>query len=125
VTHLLEDAERVADRIVFVKEGLATAQGTLDELRDRFRRARFRLAASAPLEKAASELVGVRLAPPEPDGPPNERVLHFEGSDDPARDAGLLAEVERRSGATLLDSRRMTLREIYFAVLSNGVAVTT
>ena len=39
-THILEIAERMADRIGVISRGRLIAEGTLDELRDRFGKAR-------------------------------------------------------------------------------------
>lgn len=129
VTHLLEDAERVADRIAFVRDGKALVQGSLEELRNRYRRARFLVGegGSTALETAASQLIGMQPVQHEKDSPPDERVVVFEG--DPHEPGnpdsqGLLAELEKRSGAKLLETRRMTLREIYFLVLSPKEEVT-
>jgi ABC-2 type transport system ATP-binding protein len=51
-THILDVAERVADRIGIIQHGKLLAQGTLDELRGRAGRA------SATLEDVYLDLVG-------------------------------------------------------------------
>lgn len=130
VTHLLEDAERVADRIAFVRDGKAKVQGSTEELRDRFRRARFLVGegGATALEAAASQLIGLRPPEREKDAPPDERVVTFEGGpeENAAPDAvpGVLRELEQRSGSRLLETRKLTLREIYFLVLGPREEVT-
>lgn len=114
-SHLIDDVERVADRIAFVRGGVVSVSGSLDELRDRFRRVRL---ATPPehaerLAGACADLLGVERVVPDPTAPPDERVVVVSDFGD-----GLVAELEARSGARCLEVRRMTLREIYLEVLA-------
>jgi ABC-2 type transport system ATP-binding protein len=113
-THLIDDVERVADRVAFLKKGKIEAQGSIEELRDRYRRARVLLGPGGPgaLEKAAAGLVGIHRIQKDAQAPEDERVVLFDGSED------LLARLVALAGAKSLDTRRLTLREIYFEVLS-------
>jgi ABC-2 type transport system ATP-binding protein len=120
-THLIEDVERVADRIAFVREGAVPFQGTTERLRDAFRRTRFLVGnpdGSLALERAAAQTIGIRRVFAERDAPPDERVVIFDGAEDTA------ARLEQLSGAKRLETRRMTLKEIYFEVLSGREEVT-
>jgi ABC-2 type transport system ATP-binding protein len=115
VSHLIDDVERIADRVAFLRHGVASVQGTVDDLRDRFRRIRVSLGpgGAAALERAAQELIGVRRIVTEPAGQDVERVVVVEDHAE-----GLCAALEERAGVTRIEMRRMTLREIYFEVLA-------
>lgn len=116
VSHLIDDVERIADRVVFLRHGQALVQGAVDELRERFRRVRMVLGpGGAPaLEAAAAELMGVRRLEAElGDGAARERVVVIDDHTD-----ALVAALEERAGVERLEVRRMTLREIYFEVLA-------
>lgn len=121
VSHLIDDVERIADRIVFLRHGQALVQGELDLLRDRFRRVRVVLGdgGAAALDAAASELLGVRRVVSEPHGPQGERVVVVDDHTD-----DLVRALEEKAGVTRLEVRRMTLREIYFEVLAGREEVT-
>ncbi|MCO5166126.1 MAG: ABC transporter ATP-binding protein [Planctomycetes bacterium] len=114
VSHLLDDVERIADRVAFLRHGEVTVAGAVDDLRARFRRARVVLGpGGAPaLERAASGLLGVRRVVAEPGDPPGERVVVLDDHSD-----DLLAALEAEAGVERLEVRRMTLREVYFEVL--------
>lgn len=123
-SHLIDDIERVADRIVFLRHGVVEATGSTEELRDRFRRVRVRLphtiadhlkTSEVPPEWKLPDLLGVRRVPHEPTLPADERVVVF---DDFSQE--LLDEVLSRCEGELLETRRMSLREIYFEVLAGG-----
>ncbi len=120
-THLVDDVERIADRIAFVRDGAVAFEGTVERLRDAFRRTRFLVGpgGSLPLEQAAASMIGIRRVFAERDAPPDERVVVYDGNED------LAAELEHVSGTKRLESRRMTLREVYFEVLSGREEVTS
>jgi hypothetical protein len=71
-----------------------------------------------PLERTCEELIGIERCSAEPNGPSCERVVIFNDFS-----AGLLDELCERSGATQVESRRMSLREIYFEVLAEREGV--
>jgi ABC-2 type transport system ATP-binding protein len=114
VSHLIDDVERIADRVVFLRAGGTPAQGTVDELRDRYRRARVTLGPGghAALEGAAQGLLGVRKVVAERDGAQGERVVVFDDFQEP-----LLEALEAKAAVRRVEVRRMSLREIYFEVL--------
>lgn len=114
VSHLIDDVERIADRVAFLRAGEARVQGDVEALRERFRRARVTLGPTGPdgLALAAKDLLGVRRVVAEGDGAPNERVVIFDDFGE-----ACLAELEARAGARRVEVRRMGLREIYFEVL--------
>ncbi len=115
-SHLIDDVERIADRLAFIREGRVTHAGTLDELRDRFRRVRVSVEAggSAALDRAPSELIGVRQVKTDRAAPPDERVAILDDATDE-----LIARLVDLPGVTRkIEVRRMTIREIYLEVLA-------
>jgi ABC-2 type transport system ATP-binding protein len=120
-SHLIDDVERVSDRIVFLREGVVRAEGTMDDLRESFRRVRLTLPedGSAAFDVACSDLIGIERSIADANAPKCERVVVFNDFS-----PGLLAELEQRSGARRLELRRMSLREIYFEVLAGKPEVT-
>jgi len=119
-SHLIDDVERLADRVCFLRHGVMLAAGSVDELRDRYRRARLALGAggASALEGAAAAVVGVRRVAVEGELPASERVVVFEDFD-----PGALDDLAARAGAEVLETRRMTLREVYFELLAGGEEV--
>jgi ABC-2 type transport system ATP-binding protein len=117
VSHLIDDVERIADRVVLLRAGLTPAQGSVDELRDRFRRARVTLGPGGhdALAAAAAGLLGVRKVVAERDGAEGERVVVFDDFQEPLLDA-----LEASAGVKRVEVRRMSLREIYFEVLGGA-----
>lgn len=114
-SHLLDDVERIADRVAFMRHGEIQTLGTVDELRERFRRVTFSLGSderACALELEAPGLLGVRRVV-KGEGPRHDRVVVCEDFAD-----GMLSELERKLGAKRLEVRRMSLREIYFEVLA-------
>lgn len=116
-SHQLEDVERIADQIVFLREGEVPAAGSPDELRERFRQARVETSDAAALEAACASLLGVRRAVQDPDDPPSEHLVHFDDYT-PELEAELLAS----SGARLLSVHRPKLAEVYLEVLGAPLA---
>lgn len=111
-SHLIDDVERIADRVVFMRDGLGGIHGSVDELRERFRRLRLRLPSperALPVDALPAELLGV------------ERVLPAEGSEQVVilndHSPGLVTAIEERTGGAQVAAARMTLRDIYFEVL--------
>ena len=56
-THLLDDVERVCDRVVFLRDGAVPVQGEVEELRERFRRVRLAVDAGAAQALEVAPLV--------------------------------------------------------------------
>jgi ABC-2 type transport system ATP-binding protein len=110
-THELDEAERVADRVVVFDSGQVIADGTLDELRRGSGEIRFRSQAPVDVRALASEtgLIAAQVGPDEYviDAPPLPRVM--------ATLTGWLAErghdlTDLRAGAQRLEDvfRRLT-----------------
>lgn len=113
-SHLIDDVERVADRVAFLRDGTIEVCGAIDELRHRFRRARVSVSGKgAPIEAIAEPMLGVRRVARDPESPPRERVIIFDDYKD-----SLLELIEERAGARRIELRKMSLREIYLEVLS-------
>ncbi|MDF1667232.1 MAG: ABC transporter ATP-binding protein [Planctomycetota bacterium] len=116
-SHLIDDVERVADRVIFLKDGLVVAQGGVEDLRQRYRRARFHVTTDDPhiLKRCTEGLLGVRRVLIEPGSPHSEQVVIFDDFN-----KSLLAKLESNSNLNALETRRMSLREIYFEVLGGN-----
>lgn len=116
-SHLIDDVERVADRVVFLKSGEIVAQGEVEDLRQRYRRSRFHVTSDDPhiLKRCTKDLLGVRRVLIEPGSPHSEQVVVFDDYN-----KALLAKLESNADLNALETRRMSLREIYFEVLGNN-----
>lgn len=116
-SHLLEDVERVADQVCLLRQGRIVASGTLDELRERYRRVRFAVppGSEARFTAAVAHVSGFLRLTVDLEGSRGERVAVIGGYDD-AR----LAELEAQAGVRQLDVRRMSLAEIYLEVLAGA-----
>lgn len=116
-SHQLEDVERIADQIVFLRDGKVPTAGSPDELRERFRQARVETSDASALEEACASLLGVRRLVHDPDDLPTEHLVHF---DDYTPE--LQAELLATSGARLLGVHRPKLSEVYLEVLGAPLA---
>jgi ABC-2 type transport system ATP-binding protein len=111
-SHQLEDVERIADRIVFLREGRVPAAGSPDELRDRFRQARVRTADLETLRGVAEGLLGIRRVVHEDEDPSDEHLVLFDDYS-----AELERELLAASDAERLALHRPKLAEVYLEVL--------
>jgi ABC-2 type transport system ATP-binding protein len=91
-THLLDDAERLADHVVLLRAGTVERSGTVAELTDRSGPAPVHFAVAHPLDAAALDAVpaGLRLVP-EGATAPADRAFRVEGVHSPADWAALAA----------------------------------
>jgi len=114
-SHLIDDVERVADRVAFLHGGEMLVQGAVEDLRARYRKLRCQVSTEQgeALQRAAREMLGVRRVFCEIGSPKDELSVVFE---DFSKE--LLAQFCERTGVEAPESpRRMSLREIYFEVL--------
>jgi ABC-2 type transport system ATP-binding protein len=111
-THELDEAERIADRVVVFDQGAVVAEGSLDELRGTSRRIRFRLPdGSTPPDFAAHALTVVR------DG------VWFEIADSSAATVARLTALLESAGIEAVDLRvgQASLEDV-FRRLTRGEA---
>lgn len=113
-SHLIDDVERVADRLIFLRQGEVVAAGTIDDLRDKFRRVRLDLSSANfdELNKIELGFPGLRELRREPGSPDCERVAIFDDFSDE-----LMQEFVERSSAHFVEARKMSVRDIFLEVL--------
>jgi ABC-2 type transport system ATP-binding protein len=101
-SHLLDEVERVGDRVAMIDRGRIVLDGAIDDVKARHRR------------------VAIRLDEPRPDAPPLDAAIAVEGS---GRDWSALCEGDlpaiaveaERIGGRVVDDRAVTLEEIFVA----------
>jgi ABC-2 type transport system ATP-binding protein len=91
-THLLDDAERLADHVVLLREGAVERSGTVAELTDRTGPAPVHFAVPRPVDEEALAAfpVGLQLVPEGPTAPA-DRAFRVDGVNSPADWAALAA----------------------------------
>lgn len=102
-THVLSDISRLADELVFLREGRVLLRSSKDALTDRWRRVSFRLAERDVVVAAAVEYRRVRA---------EHQVVSDDGDE-------TLRQV-RELGAQAIEESRMTIDEIAVAILKGG-----
>jgi ABC-2 type transport system ATP-binding protein len=102
-THVLSDISRLADELVFLREGRVLLRSAKDDLTERWRRISFRLAASDIKVASAVEYRRVRA---------EHQVVTDDGE-------ATLAHL-RELGAEAIEQSRMTIDEIAVAILKGG-----
>jgi ABC-2 type transport system ATP-binding protein len=102
-THVLSDISRLADELVFLREGRVLLRSAKDDLAERWRRISFRLADADLAVTSAVEYKRVRT---------EHQVLSDDGE-------ATLAHL-RELGAQAIEQSRMTIDEIAVAVLKGG-----
>jgi ABC-2 type transport system ATP-binding protein len=102
-THVLSDISRLADELVFLREGRVLLRSAKDELTERWRRISFRLADADVALAAAVEYRRVRA---------EHQVVSDNGE-------VTLAHL-RELGAEAIEQSRMTIDEIAVAILKGG-----
>jgi ABC-2 type transport system ATP-binding protein len=102
-THVLSDISRLADELVFLREGSILLGSSKDGLTERWRRISFRLADTDVAVTAAVEYRRVRA---------EHQVVTDDGE-------ATLAHV-RELGAEAIEQSRMTIDEIAVAILKGG-----
>jgi ABC-2 type transport system ATP-binding protein len=102
-THVLSDISRLADELVFLREGRVLLRSAKDDLTERWRRISFRLAASDIKVASAVEYRRVRA---------EHQVVTDDGE-------ASLAHL-RELGAEAIEQSRMTIDEIAVAILKGG-----
>jgi ABC-2 type transport system ATP-binding protein len=102
-THVLSDISRLADELVFLREGRVLLRSAKDDLTERWRRISFRLAASDIKVASAVEYRRVRA---------EHQILTDDGE-------ASLAHL-RELGAEAIEQSRMTIDEIAVAILKGG-----
>ncbi len=105
ITHRLENVERVCDRVLFLNQGRAVAQGDLDDIRSRWKRVR----ASGPFPEPAELMkwAGVRSVQA---GENWVDVMVEDGSE-------VLAQRLRAAGAGDVQMHGVSLRDIYLTLM--------
>lgn len=114
-SHLIDDVERIADRVAFLRHGEISVCGDIEELRNRYRKTRFELEnrEDSGLKAALTDLIGVERFVQDPVLPPNERQVLFNDFSQ-----SLVSEIEKRANVRAVETRRLSLRDIYFEILS-------
>jgi len=102
-THVLSDISRLADELVFLREGRVLLRSAKDDLTERWRRVSFRLTAVDVAVAAAVEYRRVRA---------EHQVVTDDGE-------ATLAHL-RELGAEAIEQSRMTIDEIAVAILKGG-----
>ena len=102
-THVLSDISRLADELVFLREGRVLLRSAKDDLTERWRRISFRLAVSDVTVASAVEYRRVRA---------EHQVVTDDGE-------ATLAHL-RELGAEAVEQSRMTIDEIAVAILKGG-----
>ena len=102
-THVLSDISRLADELVFLREGRVLLRSAKDDLTERWRRISFRLAASDIKVASAVEYRRVRA---------EHQIVTDDGE-------ASLAHL-RELGADAIEQSRMTIDEIAVAILKGG-----
>jgi len=102
-THVLSDIARLADELVFLREGSVLLRSSKDALTERWRRISFRLADADVAVAGAVEYRRVRA---------EHQVVSDDGE-------ATLAHL-RRLGAEAVEQSRMTIDEIAVAILKGG-----
>jgi ABC-2 type transport system ATP-binding protein len=102
-THVLSDISRLADELVFLRDGRVLLRSAKDELTERWRRISFRLTAADVALAGAVEYRRVRA---------EHQVVTDDGE-------ATLAHL-REMGAEAIEQSRMTIDEIAVAILKGG-----
>jgi ABC-2 type transport system ATP-binding protein len=105
-THVLSDIARLADELVFLREGSVLLRSSKDALTDRWRRISFRLAETDVAVTGAVEYRRVRA---------EHQIVSDDGE-------ATLAQLHRL-GAEAVEQSRMTIDEIAVAILKGGTHV--
>jgi ABC-2 type transport system ATP-binding protein len=103
-SHLIQDIERIVDRVVVLDEGRVTLGGTIDELRDRIRRAHAVFPDSPPRDAALPGALVVQAT---------GRALTIVAE----APNGSLEKALREMGATTVEVETLDLEEILVACL--------
>lgn len=103
-SHLIQDIERIADRVVVLDEGRVTLGGTIDELRDRIRRAHAVFPESPPRDTALPGAFVIQAT---------GRALTIVAE----APNGSLEKALREMGATAVEVETLDLEEILVACL--------
>ena len=106
-THILSDVDRVADRMIVLKEGRVLAQGSIDELRGRYSKVSLLFAEPPPAEMTIPGAIRVHRGL-------REWVAIFE-----AMDAGRLAALRTSLGASDCMVHPMSVEDIFLELFNH------